>query len=103
MSLLAALMLAQAAAPAAEDVIVVMAQRIRSIELRASLDANGDWACNLSASSGSTRVDELLCRAATNCARRNRDDREDFDRCIEQRRPGIIEDFRRSLRRSSNR
>lgn len=104
MSLFAALMLAQAAAPSAalEDQIVVMAERIRAIEVSVGQDQAGRWHCSTSQSSGNARVDDQLCRATTACSQRHGNDREALEQCIDRRRPGILEDFREELRRSSN-
>jgi hypothetical protein len=99
-SMLLALTLAQASAPAAEDQIVVMAQRIRSIEVAVVQDQAGAWHCSLSATSGNARVDESLCRTTTECTQRHGNERDLIMRCVERRRPGILDDFRRSVRRN---
>ena len=105
MILLASLLFAQAASaspapPPVTDQIVVMAERLRAISAEVGRDQEGRWHCSWSASSGNARIDDRLCRAATACSRRHVDEPAQIDSCIEQRRPGILDDFRRSLARS---
>ena len=105
MIVLASLLFVQvaSASPApvsAEDQIVVMAERLRSISANVGQNQEGRWHCSLSASSGNARVDDQLCRTVTTCSRRHGSDQEAVGNCIERRRPGILDDFRRSLARS---
>lgn len=97
---MATLMLAQAAPAAAPDPAAMMAERLHSIEASVGQDHAGVWQCSLSASSGSARLDELLCQAATTCARDHGNDREQLGWCMDRARSAVLADVRRTGRRS---
>ncbi len=98
-----ALLLAQAAAPAQgtvdEDTILVIGERMRSIDVNVGRDAEGTWHCSLSASTGSDWVDDRLCRITTGCVRDAGGDRERSERCISRRRASIMDEFREAIER----
>ena len=112
MSLLIALVLAQASAvadpPPAED-IVVLAERLKKTRFvwNAS-DKSGAWklkACKIKQSSGDKAVDAITCRAVELClptmplgAKRAPDE---FHACVFQQRNALIEDL--AARRSAQR
>ncbi len=105
--LFAFLLAAQGAAPSAssaatnevENTIVVTAERMRAIDVNVAQDREGQWHCSLSASSGSTWVDDRLCRITTGCVRDAKADRERVERCITRRRASIMDEFREALER----
>ncbi len=102
MSILAALMMLQSAAPAGdEDTILVLAKRLEQIEVSIAQDDKGRWSCSLSQSSGHKRVDDRLCRTATACFRANGDNREEMIACMSNSRGNILEEFRRRHARQS--
>ena len=87
-------------APPHEDVeneIVVMAERLRSIEVNVGQDREGSWHCSLSASSGSEIIDSRLCRTTTHCVRENESDRTAIEECVRTHRSRTLADFRRRL------
>jgi hypothetical protein len=77
-----------------------MAERLRSISVNVGQDSEGRWHCSLSASSGSARIDDLLCRTTTKCVRGAKRKRETVEQCVQRRRADILEDFRRGIQRS---
>jgi|GEM_PF-1632395 len=98
MSLVAALMLAQAAVPAGppeEDFqevqeITVIAQRLRQVSVNVTRDAQGSYQCGLAASTGLARLDEALCTATTACVRKGKDKAEDIRACVEKAKPTLM-------------
>lgn len=103
----ALLMAVQAAAPAAEseieNTILVTAERMRSIRVNVGQDREGEWHCNLSASTGSAWVDDRLCRITTGCVRDAGADRERTERCVTRRRASIMDEFREHLEQDRDR
>ncbi|WP_156172128.1 hypothetical protein [Aurantiacibacter gangjinensis] len=95
--------LAQHAVPATptdeiENEILVMAERLRSIEVNVGRGPDGNWHCSLSASSGSEIIDSRLCRTTTGCVREHGDDRTAIEDCVRTHRSRTLDDFRRQLR-----
>ncbi len=105
MILLTALLLAQPApsptaeAADSEDRIVVVAERMRSIDVNVGRDPEGNWHCSLSESSGSAWVDDRLCRITTGCVRDARGDEDRIVSCATRRRASIMDEFREALER----
>jgi hypothetical protein len=85
------------AAPAAPDdaEILVVGHKLAAITVSVGRDAKGKLGCSLSASSGHARLDEQLCRTASACVRKGTSD---VKACVDQRKPALLEDFRRSYR-----
>ena len=100
---LLALMLAQAAPdlPPAdpEDTIVVVAERMRSIDVSVGRDPEGNWQCSLSENTGSHWVDDRLCSISNDCFRASRGDSDRLVRCATRRRDRIMDEFRDAMQR----
>ncbi|MFZ5746464.1 MAG: hypothetical protein ACOY45_02270 [Pseudomonadota bacterium] len=97
-AILAVLMLGvQEAPPETSDEIVVIARRVRSISATVGRDPQGRYHCALSTTTGRPSLDDRLCRAATDCTRRNPRDAAAVNRCIEQRKAGLMRRVRREL------
>lgn len=100
---LLALMLAQAGADTPpvdpEDTIVVVAERMRSIDVNVGRDAEGKLQCSLSESTGSAWVDDRLCSISTDCFRDSRGDADRLVRCATRRRDRIMDEFRDAMQR----
>jgi len=92
---------AQSATPtdaaAIDNDIIVMAERLRSIDVNVGQDAEGNWHCSLSASSGSEVIDSRLCRTTTHCVRENDGDRVATEECVRTHRSRTLDDFRQEL------
>jgi hypothetical protein len=98
MSLIFALLLLQGAAdagPPEEDFseiqeITLVAQRLRQISANVSRDAQGEYQCGLSQSTGLLKLDAELCKATTGCVRKGKDKPEDVRACVEKAKPSLI-------------
>ena len=84
-------------ADAIEGEILVMAERLRSIDVNVGQDRDGNWHCSLSASSGSEIIDSRLCRTTTHCVRENGDNRPAIEECVRGHRSQTLADFRQRL------
>jgi hypothetical protein len=80
-----------------EDEIVVIAKRLDAIAVTVGRDARGRYHCSLSASSGNARIDERLCRTSSTCVRKGANDGAAVKACVQQRKAGLLEAFRREL------
>lgn len=97
-AILATLMLGvQETPPAASDEIIVIARRMRSISATVGRDPQGRYHCALSTTTGRPKLDDRLCRAATDCTRRNPRDAAAVNRCVEDRKAGLMRRIRREL------
>jgi len=56
----------------------------------------GGWRCNLSATTGIAYIDERLCQANVHCSLRHGNDPEKIGGCLEDRRKGILKDYRKA-------
>ncbi|MBH5321456.1 hypothetical protein [Aurantiacibacter sediminis] len=97
LALLASPLQAQEVPAEVENQILVMAERLRSIEVNVGQDREGNWHCSLSASSGSEIIDSRLCRTTTHCVRENGDDRAAIEECVRTHRSRTLADFRQRL------
>ena len=104
MIMLAVLAAAQvAAAPAAEDEIVVIGRRFAQTAVIVGKDARGRLTCDLTASSGNVRLDERLCRTASKCVIKGATDNAVVKACIDRKKPDLFADFRREYLKSRGR
>ncbi|MDH4744344.1 hypothetical protein OMP43_09990 [Sphingomonas sp. CBMAI 2297] len=94
------LVLQTAPAPQDELNIEVVGRRLAAISATVSQGAGGKLGCALSASSGYARLDEQLCRAATQCVRKGARDSAAVKACIDKRKPALLADFKRGWRAS---
>lgn len=83
----------------ADDEIVVIARRFEQAAVIVGKDAKGRFTCNLTASSGNSRLDERLCRTAANCVKKGAADEMSVRSCIERRKPGLFAQFRKEWKR----
>lgn len=88
-----------APAPANESDIVVIAKRLQSVSVNVGRDPRGRFSCGLSQSTGSAKLDEQLCKAATACVRKGAVESAAVSACIDARKPALLDDLRRSLGR----
>ena len=98
MSTLLALLLVAAPTAASGDDIVVIAQRFQGITAGVERDAAGKYHCALSDTSGSSKLDGQLCKAATKCVRKGAADSAAVKTCIDGAKPRLIAEFKRSYR-----
>lgn len=96
MSVLLALMFVAAPAAAAENDIVVIAQRFSGLAANVERDGAGRYHCSLNGTSGSLKLDGQLCKAATKCVRKGAADSAAVKTCIEGAKPKLLADFKRS-------
>ncbi|MBT2186423.1 hypothetical protein KK488_05620 [Sphingobium sp. H33] len=96
--LLAAMLLLQAPAEAeppdsdfdeVQD-ITVIASKLRQISVAVTRNAQGKYQCDLSASTGLTKLDGELCKATTRCVRKGKDSEKDVKACVEKAKPTLI-------------
>lgn len=98
---LALLAVIQAVAPAgAEDEIVVIARRFEQVAVHVGKDEAGRFTCGLSASSGSPRLDERLCKAASRCVIKGAADSDAVKICIDRKKPSLLAQSRAEYRGS---
>lgn len=86
------------AAPA-DDEIIVIGKRLDAIEVRVGRNAQGRYFCSLSDTSGSARLDRRLCKVSANCVRKGANDGATVKACVEQRKAGLFEAFKREWRK----
>ncbi|MEN2711352.1 hypothetical protein ACQKOH_04240 [Sphingomonas sp. NPDC092331] len=92
------LVLQTSPAPQDELNIEVVGRRLAAISATVSQGAGGKLGCALSASSGHAKLDEQLCRAATQCVRKGARDSAAVKVCIDKRKPALLADFKRGWR-----
>jgi len=85
-------------APQDELNIEVVGRRLAAISATVSQGAGGKLGCALSASSGYAKLDEQLCRTATQCVRKGARESAAVKACIDRRKPALLADFKRSWR-----
>ncbi|WP_137862494.1 MULTISPECIES: hypothetical protein [unclassified Sphingomonas] len=93
------LMLQPAPAPQDELNIEVVGRRLAAISATVGQGAGGKLGCALSASSGYAKLDEQLCRAATECVRKGARDSAAVKACIDKRKPALLADFKQAWRK----
>lgn len=85
-------------APQDELAIEVVGRKLAAISATVRKGADGKLGCALSESSGYAKLDEQLCRTATACVRKGARDSAAVKTCIDQRKPALLADFKRSWR-----
>ena len=90
---------AQDVPPLGNEEIVVIAERLRSISANVGRDREGRFHCSLSGTTGSPRLDDRLCRAATDCVRRVGGEDAAVRSCLESRKPRLLRQLRREMER----
>lgn len=102
MSLIAALLLAQGAvavAPATEaQEFEVIARRLQTIGVAVTRDDKGKYHCDLSQSTGLSKLDEQVCKAVTKCVRKGAVTQQAVGQCIDKARPTLIARIRDYMR-----
>lgn len=82
-----------------EDEIIVIGKRLSAIEVSISRDAKGRLSCGLSGSSGNARIDQQLCKVSASCFRKGAESGEAVRACVQQRKAGLFDAFRREMTR----
>jgi hypothetical protein len=85
-------------APADELNIEVVGRKLAAISATVSQGAGGKLGCALSDTSGYAKLDEQLCRTATQCVRKGAREQAAVKACIDKRKPELLADFKRSWR-----
>lgn len=92
----ALLAVAQAPDPVPTDEeIVVIAQKLGSLAVMVGRDARGRYHCDLSESSGNTRLDAQLCKTSATCVKKGASNQTEVKACIDKRKSTLLADFRR--------
>ena len=100
MSWLAALLLVQAPAAAADHPeIVVVAERFNRLQVSVGRDPQGRWHCSLDGTSGVPRLDDRLCRAVTQCVRKHAEGGKSVEACVEDNRGRLLRQWKREATR----
>lgn len=93
---LALFAVAQLSAAAESEEIVVIGRRLQSVQVHVSRDASGRLGCGLSHSTGNAGLDGDLCRTAAKCVGKGAVTKPDVEKCIADRKPGLLEKLRRT-------
>lgn len=95
--LLALALLPQEAQEPEETDIIVIGRRLSAMQVVIGRNERGKSTCGLTASSGSKRLDESLCRTAAKCERKGARDNAEVQACVEARKPELLAAVRRAL------
>ena len=99
MSALLALSLLMAAAAADESDILVVARRLKGVTAIVDRDERGKFRCSVSQSTGLPRLDEALCKTASNCVRDGARDAGAVNACVTARKPALLDAVRAELKK----
>ena len=78
--------------------IVVIAERLKGVQVFIGQDEEGSWHCSLDRSSGVPSLDSKLCKAVTKCVRKGASTDSEVEQCVTKNKKRLLARFERQYR-----